>query len=96
MVLLQALGEIKEFVEVIAANLYYPNAIVVKSLLNMLYLVFGNHSAPHELIREFNLYPSVYKLAENNTQVLVAELASQLLRVFIGIAKDDANNKKKN
>ncbi len=89
--MLQALGVLKEFMEVIAANLYYPNAIVVKSLLNMLYLVFGHHSTPHELIRDFNLYPSVSKLAENNTQVLVAELAWQLLRVFDGIGKDDMN-----
>ncbi len=71
------------------ANLHHPNTIVVKSLLNMLYLVFGHHSEPQKLIRDFNqLYPSVSKLAENNTQVLVAELASQLLRVFDTIGKE--------
>jgi hypothetical protein len=32
------------------------------------------------LDRRFNLYPSVIKLAKNNAQVLVAEIATQLLQ----------------
>ncbi len=75
--------------EVVATNLYYPNAIVVKSLLNMLFLVFQHHSAPEYLIRDFDLYASVSKLAGNHVQVLVAELASQLLRVFDDIVVHD-------
>ncbi len=71
------------------AKLHSTNAIVIKSLLNILYRVFGHHSDPLKLLRDFNqLYPSVSALAENNTQVLVAELASQLLRIFDTIREE--------
>ncbi|CAM9734105.1 unnamed protein product [Chrysoparadoxa australica] len=80
--LTRALGESAGFIEEVKERLHYPKAIVGKTLLSMLRIVYKQHSNPRALIREFDLYPSVSKLAKNNTQVLVAEIANQLLQDF--------------
>jgi hypothetical protein len=86
-VISRALGTHATFVEEVKKRLHYPKAIVTKTLLAMLRLMYKSHSRPRELIRQFNLYPTVSKLARNHAQVLVAEIATQLLHDFDQLGK---------
>ncbi|KAG5176588.1 hypothetical protein JKP88DRAFT_335585 [Tribonema minus] len=80
MLLVKAFGVSEVFVQEVKARLHYPKAMVGKTLLAMLRLIYRNHPKPRELDRRFNLYPTVVKLARNNAQVLVAEMATLLLQ----------------
>lgn len=65
-------------------RLHYPKAVVGKILLGMLRQIHQHHSDPASLVRDFDLHRVVLKLSKNELQVLVAELAAQLLQDFDG------------
>ncbi|CAM9364055.1 unnamed protein product [Discosporangium mesarthrocarpum] len=82
LLLVKALGSSATFIEEIKSRLHYPKAIVGKTLLTMLRAIHRHHPNPRALTRNFDLYPSVRALARNESQVLVAEIATQLLQEF--------------
>lgn len=63
-------------------RLHYPKAVVGKTLLAMLRMIHHQHPDPAALVRDFDLYRIVLTLSRNDSQVLVAELAGQLLQDF--------------
>lgn len=63
-------------------RLHYPKAVVGKTLLGMLRMIHQQHPDPAALVRDFDLYRIVLALARNESQVLVSELAGQLLQDF--------------
>ena len=79
---MQALGSSAPFVLEVMQRLHYPKAVVGKTLLSMLRQIHQHHSDPQALVRDFDLYKIVLKLSQNDSQVLVAELAGQLLQDF--------------
>jgi hypothetical protein len=60
------------------APFYAATACQYHGVLALHYLMHG-YVLP-QVDRRFNLYPTVVKLARNNAQVLVAEVATQLLQ----------------
>lgn len=78
----QALGSSPTFILEVMERLHYPKAVVGKTLLSMLRKIHQHHTTPATLVRDFNLYQIVLKLSQNESQVLVAELAAQLLQDF--------------
>lgn len=88
----QALGSSPTFIVEVMERLHYPKAVVGKTLLSMLRQIHQHHSAPAALVRDFDLYQIVLKLSQNESQVLVAELAAQLLQDFDGHTDDDGNS----
>ncbi|CAN0498791.1 unnamed protein product, partial [Laminaria digitata] len=76
----QALGSSPAFIVEVMERLHYPKAVVGKTLLGMLRQIHQNHANPPALVRDFDLYKTVLTLSRNESQVLVAELAAQLLQ----------------
>ncbi|CAN0018208.1 unnamed protein product [Scytosiphon promiscuus] len=81
-ILVKALGSSATFVVEVMERLHYPKAVVGKTLLAMLRMIHHRHPDPAALVRDFDLYRIVLTLSRNNSQVLVAELAGQLLQDF--------------
>lgn len=77
--LAKALGVSDLFVRELMKRLIYPKAIVCKMLLVVLRTIYKNHSAKKELNNKFNLYACAVTLASNKAQILVSEIATQLL-----------------
>lgn len=63
-------------------RLHYPKAVVGKTLLGMLRMIHQQHPDPAALVHDFDLHRIVLALARNESQVLVSELAGQLLQDF--------------
>ncbi|CBN77119.1 MEKK and related serine/threonine protein kinases amardillo repeat-containing protein [Ectocarpus siliculosus] len=80
--LVKALGSSATFIVEVMERLHYPKAVVGKTLLGMLRMIHHQHPDPAALVRDFDLYRIVLTLARNESQVLVAELAGQLLQDF--------------
>lgn len=78
--MVQSLGSSALFVCEVVKRLHYPKAVVGKTLLGMLRQIHQHHPDPQALVRDFDLYKVVLKLSQNDSQVLVAELADQLLQ----------------
>lgn len=57
-------------------------AIVLRSLLNMLLLLHKNHPRPRQLVLDNDLYNLVKRFAESEGQVLVSQLATSILVEF--------------
>ena len=56
-------------------------ALVRKNLLKMLKLLFESHTSPTQFLVEYRLRPIVRALAQDeNSMILVKEIASQLLQ----------------
>uniref|UniRef100_A0AAV1T8L1 Uncharacterized protein n=1 Tax=Peronospora matthiolae TaxID=2874970 RepID=A0AAV1T8L1_9STRA len=65
-----------------------PKALVRKNLLKMLKLLFESHTSPTQFLVEYRLRPIVRALAQDeNSMILVKEIASQLLQ-SIRVAAD--------
>ncbi|KAK1938065.1 MAP3K epsilon protein kinase 1 [Phytophthora citrophthora] len=81
----QALGRSGMFVTEILKRLrLIPKAIVRKNLLKMLKSLFESHTSPIQFLVEYNLRPIVYALAKDeNSMILVKEIASQLLQAIL-------------
>ncbi|KAG6574716.1 STE/STE11/CDC15 protein kinase [Phytophthora cinnamomi] len=81
----QALGRSGMFVTEILKRLrIIPKAIVRKNLLKMLKSLFESHTSPIQFLVEYNLRPIVYALAQDeNSMILVKEIASQLLQAIL-------------
>jgi hypothetical protein len=81
----QALGRSGLFVTEILKRLrLIPKAIVRKNLLKMLKSLFESHTSPIQFLVEYNLRPIVYALAQDeNSMILVKEIASQLLQAIL-------------
>lgn len=81
----QALGRCGMFVTEILRRLrLIPKAIVRKNLLKMLKSLFESHTSPIQFLVEYNLRPIVYALAQDeNSMILVKEIASQLLQAIL-------------
>ncbi|CAI5734313.1 unnamed protein product [Peronospora destructor] len=81
----QALGRSGMFVTEILERLrLIPKAIVRKNLLKMLKSLFESHTSPSQFLVEYNLRPIVYALArDENSMILVKEIASQLLQAIL-------------
>ncbi|TDH68167.1 hypothetical protein CCR75_008960 [Bremia lactucae] len=81
----QALGHSGLFVTEIVKRLQLiPKAIVRKSLLKMLKSLFESHTSPTQFLIQYNLQPIVYALAQDeNSMILVKEIASQLLQAIL-------------
>lgn len=81
----QALGRSGMFVTEILKRLrLIPKAIVRKNLLKMLKSLFELHTSPTQFLIEYNLRPIVYALAQDeNSMILVKEIASQLLQAIL-------------
>ncbi|CAI5709535.1 unnamed protein product [Peronospora effusa] len=81
----QALGRSGMFVmEILKRLRLIPKAIVRKNLLKMLKSLFESHTSPIQFLVEYNLRPIVYELAQDeNSMILVKEIASQLLQAIL-------------
>ncbi|RLN94387.1 hypothetical protein BBJ28_00008431 [Nothophytophthora sp. Chile5] len=81
----QALGRSGMFVlEILKRLRLVPKAIVRKNLLKMLKSLFESHTSPIQFLVEYNLRPIVYALAQDeNSMILVKEIASQLLQAIL-------------
>lgn len=81
----QSLGRNGMFVTELLKRLHLvPKAIVRKNLLKMLKSLFESHTAPMQFLVEYNLHPTVYALAQDeNSMILVKEIASQLLQAIL-------------
>ncbi|OWZ14346.1 STE/STE11/CDC15 protein kinase [Phytophthora megakarya] len=81
----QAFGRSGMFVTEILKRLrLIPKAIVRKNLLKMLKNLFESHTSPIQFLVEYNLRPIVYALAQDeNSMILVKEIASQLLQAIL-------------
>ncbi|CAM9816607.1 unnamed protein product, partial [Ectocarpus sp. 12 AP-2014] len=80
--LVKALGSSATFIVEVMERLHYPKAVVGKTLLSMLRMIHHQHPDPAALVHDFDLYRIVLTLSRNESQVLVAELAGQLLQDF--------------
>lgn len=61
-----------------------PKAIVRKNLLKILKSLFESHTSPIQFLVEYNLHPVVHALAQDeNSMILVKEIASQLLQSIL-------------
>jgi hypothetical protein len=81
----QSLGRSALFVNEILVKLrLVPKAIVRKNLLKMLKCIFENHTSPVQFVVEYDLYPTVFVLAQDaNSMILVKEIALQLLQAIL-------------
>ncbi|OQR91169.1 ser/thr kinase [Achlya hypogyna] len=79
----QALGRSSLFVMEILYRLSYPKPFVRKNLLKMLKCIFESHTAPVQFLIEYNLHPTIHALAQENNQILIQEIASQLLQTIL-------------
>ncbi|KAF4317300.1 hypothetical protein BBO99_00007878 [Phytophthora kernoviae] len=81
----QAFGRSGMFVlEILKRLRLIPKAIVRKNLLKMLKYLFEVHTSPVQFLAEYNLRPIVYALAQDeNSMILVKEIASQLLQSIL-------------
>jgi hypothetical protein len=68
----QALGAADEFVSEAKARLHYPKAIVGKTLLNMLRLIYKNHAQPRDVSAVHKITTStaiVYTMRHDSSSV---------------------------
>lgn len=81
----QSLGRNGLFVtEVLRRLCLVPKAIVRKNLLKILKSLFESHTSPIQFLVEYNLHPMVHALAQDeNSMILVKEIASQLLQAIL-------------
>lgn len=81
----QSLGRNGVFVSELLTRLRrVPKAIVRKNLLKMLKSLFESHTAPTQFLAEYDLHPTIYALAQDeNSMILVKEIASQLLQAIL-------------
>ncbi|RHY97884.1 hypothetical protein DYB35_004826 [Aphanomyces astaci] len=78
-----ALGRSSLFVMEILYRLSYPKPFVRKNLLKMLKCIFESHTAPVQFLVEFNIHPTILALAQETNQILIQEIASQLLQAIL-------------
>ncbi|ETV92602.1 STE/STE11/CDC15 protein kinase [Aphanomyces invadans] len=79
----QALGRSSLFVMEILFRLSYPKPFVRKNLLKMLKCIFESHTSPVQFLVEYNIHPIIHALAQENNQILIQEIASQLLQAIL-------------
>ncbi|KAH9088111.1 hypothetical protein LEN26_019650 [Aphanomyces euteiches] len=79
----QVLGRSGLFIMEIIYRLSYPKPFVRKNLLKMLKCIFESHTSPVQFLIEYNLYPTIHALAQENNQILIQEIASQLLQAIL-------------
>lgn len=78
----QALGNSASFVSALLSKLQHPKAIVRKPVLTLLKMVYQHHDRKPNFIHDYDLYPAIRALAQDHSQVLVKDLALQLLHDF--------------
>lgn len=78
----QALGNSSSFVSALLSKLQNPKAIVRKPVLTLLKIVYQHHDRKPAFIHDYDLYPIIRVLAQDHSQVLVKDLATQLLHDF--------------
>ncbi|RHY31489.1 hypothetical protein DYB32_003444 [Aphanomyces invadans] len=71
------------FVMEILFRLSYPKPFVRKNLLKMLKCIFESHTSPVQFLVEYNIHPIIHALAQENNQILIQEIASQLLQAIL-------------
>jgi hypothetical protein len=64
---------------VMVTRLRFAEAIVLRSLLNMLQLIHQCHATPRQLVLDHDLYCTVRTFALSETRVLVNQIALKLL-----------------
>jgi len=76
------LGNSSAFVTALLNKLQNPKAIVRKPVLTLLKIIYQHHDRKAQFITDYDLYPCIRALAQDNSQVLVKDLATQLLHDF--------------
>jgi len=77
-----ALGDDDQFMSELVVRLRHANAFQRTNLLKLLKAIYRNRSNPSALIGEYDLYDLVQGLATENDQIVVKQLASELLTEF--------------
>lgn len=80
--LCKALGSSGLYITSLVRRLLHSEAIVLKSLLEMLQLMHQHHPSPRQLVLDNDLYSIIRKFAEVEGQVLVFQVANKLLKDF--------------
>ncbi|CAM9558941.1 unnamed protein product [Ectocarpus fasciculatus] len=70
------------YVSALVKRLVGSEAIVLRSLLRMLQLLHLHHPFPRQFVLDHNLYAIVRSFAQDESQVLVFQMANRLLRDF--------------
>jgi len=84
----RALGRIRPelgtspFVSALVARLQHPNALVRKTTISILRLLYEHHAAPKMLVQKHRLEPVMRAIKDHDPGVLVQQMASQLHRSF--------------
>jgi hypothetical protein len=81
-VLARALAISGLYVASLVNRLQGSEAIVLRSLLRMLQLLHQHHPFPRQFVLDHSLYSIVRSFAQDETQVLVFQMANRLLRDF--------------
>jgi hypothetical protein len=77
--LCRGLSRSGQLVAGIVKRLRFAEAIVLRSLLNMLQLIHQCHATPRQLVLDHDLYCTVRTFALSETRVLVNQIALKLL-----------------
>ena len=64
------------------SKLQNPKAIVRKPVLTLLKIIYQHHDKKAEFVKKYELTACMRQLAQDNSQVLVKDLAMQLLHDF--------------
>ena len=68
------------YISSVVKRLYTSEAIVLRSLLNILQLLHQHHPSPRQLVLDHDLYSVVRGFAQAESQVLVNQMAIRLLK----------------
>ena len=68
------------FVSALIRRLKNSEAIVLRSLLKMIQLLHQYHPCPRQLVLDHGLYSILREFAQEETQVLVYQIATRLLK----------------
>lgn len=77
----QALGD-SRFVPKLVERLSHPTPVIRVNLLRMLTSIYEHNRNPKKMVMEHNLMRVVERMAQNDTAVLVKEIAGQLQKAF--------------
>jgi hypothetical protein len=70
------------FVEALLPKLQNPSPFVRKQALSLLRLVYQSHDHKSQFIRDFDLYPVVRPLMQDQGQIVIFDLAKKLIEDF--------------
>lgn len=78
----RALGASGLFISSLLRRIKITEAIVLCSLLKMLRMLHQHHPSPRQLVLDNDLYGVVKEIAQLESQVLVSQVANELLVDF--------------